>query len=269
MENPPQSDSVFDDAQPEPKPEAKKAPKRSPRQAINLVLNILTLLLLVGAVVVGGVYALIYTNPAGSYNPFPLPTMVPTLFIPSITPLPTRTNTPVIPTRTPTVSPTATVTSSLPTPTAIKSNPIGTLTTVTGTPPTPTPRTTPAYSFAIRGDLKAIDATLLDSTHGCSWMGVGGRVYDLAGGPATKIEVQLFGILDGKLLNETSLTGTALQYGPSGFEFTLGNKTVASSQKLWIRLVDQSGVPLSDRIFFDTYAECFKNLIVINFKQVK
>ena len=34
-------------------------------------------------------------------------------------------------------------------------------------------------------------------------------------------------------------------------------------------LLNQEGIPISDRIFFDTYAECNKNLIIINFKQVK
>jgi hypothetical protein len=270
MENSNQSDSFFDDnpVEPAPQPPLPKV-RRSPRKVLNQVLNCLSLLLLAGAVAVGVFYALIYTNPSSGFNPFPAPTQVATLFIPSITPLPTRTITPIPPTLTVTISATFTSTPRLPSPTAIKSNPIGTFTTVSGTPPTPGPKTPSAFAFAIQGDPKAIDATLLDSSHGCTWMGVGGRVYDLAGGPATKIEVQLFGILDSKLLNETSLTGTAIQYGPSGYEFTLGNKTIASKQRLSIQLLDQSGVPLSDKIFFDTFSECPKNLMIINFKQVR
>jgi len=267
MEYPPDIDPFSENtpAAPEPKP-------KSPRFKIpENFWNVLTLLVIVGIVGFSVFYAMIFINPTGAFNPFPLPTMVPTLFIPTITPLPTHTNTPfrLPPTNTNTVVPTATSTPIAPTPTAIQATPIGTLVLSSGTPVTPTPKVTPVYSFALQGDPKPIDATLLDGTHNCSWTGVGGRVYDLQNAPATKIEVQLFGILDGNLINETSLTGTALQYGPSGFEFTLGNKTIASTQRLWIRLVDQGGVPLSDRVFFDTYAECSKNLIVINFKQDK
>ena len=267
MEYPPNVDPFSEEPQPAPQPKPRSLKFKIPDN----VWNVLTLVVLVGIVGCGVFYAMIFVNPSGLYNPFPLPTLVPTLFIPSITPLPTYTRTLPPPTRTPTLIPTATTTpvELTSTPTAIQATPIGTLVLSSGTPVTSTVNVTPVYSFALQGDPKPIDATLLDPTHGCNWMGVGGRVYDLQNGPATKIEVELFGILDDKLLNETSLTGTALQYGPSGFEFTLGAKTIASSQRLWIRLVDQSGVPLSDRIFFDTYAECYKNLIVINFKQVK
>ncbi len=266
MEYPPDIDPFSEDKK------NNQEPKPGPILKIpDNVWNILTLLVVVGIVFFGVFYAMIFTNPTGAFNPFPLPTMVPTLFIPSITPLPTRTNTPykLPPTVTNTGVPTATITPIEPTPTAIQATPIGTLVLSTGTPGTPTTVVTSAFAFALQGDPKPIDATLLDASHGCNWMGVGGRVYDLQNAPATKIEVQLFGILNGNLLNETSLTGTAQQYGDSGYEFTLGTKTIASTQRLWIRLVDQSGVPLSDRVFFDTYAECTKNLVIINFKQVK
>jgi hypothetical protein len=265
MENPPSSELT------ENKPPAK--PKNPPKKAFkinfDLVLDGLTILLMIGAVFGIIYFMMVYTFPESNYNPFPPPTMVPTLFIPSITPLPTRAPATVAPTPTPTTAPTATNTPSEPSPTAIPATPIGTLTVVAGKTTTPTLKVTPAYSFAIQDAPKLIDAQLLDPNHGCTWMGVAGHVYDLQNGPATKIEVQLFGILDGKLLNETSLTGTAIQYGPSGYEFTLASKPIASTQRLGIRLVDQSGVPLSDRIFFDTSADCAKNLVLINFKQVK
>jgi hypothetical protein len=267
MEFPPDIDPFSEETKSTEQPK----PRSSRFKIPDNVWNVLTLLAVVGIVVFGVFYAMIFINPLGAFNPFPLPTLVPTLFIPSITPLPTYTQTPIqLPaTITNTVIPTATITPIPPTPTAIQATPIGTLALSSGTPVTPTSKVTPVYSFALQGDPKPIDATLLDAAHGCNWMGVGGRVYDLQNAPATKIEVQLFGILNGNLLNETSLTGTARTYGEAGFECTLGNKAIASTQRLWIRLVDQSGVPLSDRIFFDTFAECNKNLIVINFKQVK
>ena len=265
MENPPTSEVPQKIPQARPKPQ----PKRSFSLNFDMAFDALTILLLIGAVFGVIYFMMVFTYPESNYNPFPPPTMVPTLFIPSITPLPTRAPATLAPTPTPTLAPTATNTPFEPSPTAIPATPIGTLTVVTGKTTTPTVKVTTVYSFVIQDAPKLIDAQLLDPNHGCTWMGVAGHVYDLQNGPATKIEVKLFGILSGKLMNETSLTGTAIQYGPSGYEFTLADKPIASTQRLGIQLVDQSGIPLSDRIFFDTSADCSKNLVLINFKQVK
>ena len=265
MENPPSSDPFVENEEAKSKA---PSPQRAPTNRDSLW-NALTFLFLAGMVFSVVYILMIFNNPNASYNPFPPPTMVPTLFIPSITPLPTQAPTIPVPTSTFSVAPLVTDTPDQPTPTAIQATPIGTLTSGTISALTPTAKVTSVYSFAVQGDPKGIDATLFDPNHGCNWMGVAGRAYDLQNGPATKLEVQLFGILNGNLLNLTSLTGTSTQYGPSGFEFTLASKPVASNQRLWIRLVDQAGIPLSDRVFFDTYSDCTKNLVVINFKQVK
>jgi hypothetical protein len=58
-------------------------------------------------------------------------------------------------------------------------------------------------------------------------------------------------------------------YGPGGYEFELGEGPVASTQTLWVQLLDQAMLPLSDKIYFDTFSECDKNLILINFNQVR
>jgi hypothetical protein len=65
------------------------------------------------------------------------------------------------------------------------------------------------------------------------------------------------------------MTGWAPQYGAGGFEFTLADKLFASNDALWIQLLDQQNLPLSDRVYFDTYDDCKKNLIIIYFEQVK
>lgn len=265
MENPPSSEPFVENGESENKTPAPPRPIRD----YDRLWNALTVVFLAGMVVIVAYFLMIFNNPNASYNPFPPPTMVPTLFIPSITPLPTNAPTIPVPTSTFSVAPLVTSTPDQPTPTAIQATPIGTLSSGTIAAATPTAKVNSVYSFAVQGDPKAIDATLFDPNHGCTWMGVAGRAYDLQNGPATKLEVQLFGILNGNLLNLTSLTGTSTQYGPSGFEFTLANKPVASTQRLSIRLVDQAGIPLSDRVFFDTYSDCTKNLVVINFKQVK
>jgi hypothetical protein len=87
--------------------------------------------------------------------------------------------------------------------------------------------------------------------------------------PATGITVQLVGSLNKRYVEQTSLTGTALAYGPSGYEFTLTDVPVSSIRSLSVYLLDQAGLPLSEKVTFDTFDDCAKNLILINFKQAR
>jgi hypothetical protein len=66
-----------------------------------------------------------------------------------------------------------------------------------------------------------------------------------------------------------TLSGVALTYGRSGYEFKLADAPIASKGVLWLQLLSQAGIPLSDKIYFDTYNDCNKNLIIIDFKQVR
>jgi hypothetical protein len=81
--------------------------------------------------------------------------------------------------------------------------------------------------------------------------------------------VRLKGTYNGKTIELTTLTGGSLWYGESGYEFKLGDKAISSSSSLAIQLNDQSFLPISDRVIFDTYATCDQNLIMINFKQIR
>lgn len=102
-------------------------------------------------------------------------------------------------------------------------------------------------------------------------MGVGGQVVDLSGGPVTGLIIRLGGRLAERNLSQPllNLTGVARNYGESGYEFTLADHPIPSRGSLWLQLLDQSGFPLSDKFFFDTFDSCDKNLIIINFKQVR
>jgi hypothetical protein len=101
-------------------------------------------------------------------------------------------------------------------------------------------------------------------------MGVGGQVVDMNGAPVTGLIIRLGGDLPGIKIPDhfITLTGVAINYGRSGYEFKLADKPVASKKSLWLQLVNQAGGPLSDKLFFDTYDDCEKNLIIIDFKQV-
>jgi hypothetical protein len=114
-----------------------------------------------------------------------------------------------------------------------------------------------------------MSASVFPTNHACNWMGVAGHVVDMQDRPATGITVQLVGSLNKRYVEQTSLTGTALAYGPSGYEFTLTDVPVSSIRSLSVYLLDQAGLPLSEKVTFDTFDDCAKNLVLINFKQAR
>ena len=242
------------------------------RNSSGLFWNILTILVLLAAVIIGLYFLTIFTNPQMALNPWPPPTDVPVLVVegptdtPTVTPTPRivlpATWTPVptdIPTDTPTTTPTSTETP----------------TQTPGITPSPTPTTGPSptapkYTFVLQtGSPLAIqNITHLDL--GCNWMGVAGQAFSLNQAPVVGLFIQLGGTLEGQPIEtKLSMTGTAPEYGKGGFEFFISDKPVDSTKTLWVQLLDQANLPLSDKVTFNTFASCEKNLILINFKQVK
>ena len=241
-----------------------EAPPRR-RSAGGMVFNILTIVFLLSALCVAVAALMIFINPNSGFNPFPpatkpvlieLPTETPTIrsvlpstWTPAPTEEPTITNTPrpsatLWPSSTPYILPTQK----------------GKATVTPG-----------GMSFIVKsGTIKAIP-NLFHPDAGCNWMGVGGQAYDLSGAAIQQgLIVQLGGTLEGKVVEtQTTLTTLAPQYGPGGYEFTILDHTVASSGTMWVQLLDQAALPLSDKIYFDTYTDCEKNLIIIYFSQVK
>ena len=236
-----------------------------PTDKKNVVWNILTIFGILGIGIMIGLIGFIFTNPNSEVNPFPPPTMPVVIALPTSTPTPIK----LPPTWTPVVSDT-------PEPAAASATP--TLKLLLATPesdtdmqgsPTPTEAVGSTYPFVLQSDPAAIEAAVLHPDRGCDWMGVGGQVLGLQGQPIPGITVQLSGSLDGKVINLTSLTGTVLQFGDAGYEFKISDLPQQTNGVFWLRLVDQANLPLSGRIYFDTYAECGKNLVVVNFKQVR
>jgi hypothetical protein len=103
---------------------------------------------------------------------------------------------------------------------------------------------------------------------GCNWMGVGGQLFGLDGWPLQHMLVEISGQLAGQQVSALALTGSATQWGPGGYEFTLGNAPVASTRSLWVQVHDLDNRTLSDRIFFDTFTDCDRNATLINMVQV-
>jgi hypothetical protein len=228
------------------------------------------LTLLVLALVIAACYLVIFLNPQFGLNPFPpnsnaqaLATFAPTLTPqPTYTPRPTSTNTPT-PTNTPrpTRTPTNTAT---PRPTLNL--------TITGTPRnflatrTPTPTATPTVGptkspFNYTAEVLYQRAQL----YGSNWSGIAGLIFGLDLKHQPGIGIKAWG--DEPLGPEGQLlpSGTATQYGPSGFEFTLGDKPV--SGKYNVQLLDSNGAPISPIVEIELKGDPRANLAYVIFRQ--
>lgn len=226
----------------------------------DLLWNLLSFLMIAAIIGAGVIFITIFSNPNSAMNPFPPFTMPEAIVLP--------TSRPTFP-----ATWTATVAPSTPTP----APPTADVPVVSATPaevgtPSPTETQQPptgAYAFGLQTDPASISSVIYRPEWGCEWMGLAGNAVDLQNSPVKGIRVQVGGYLGAAKIDLLSLTGTALQYGQAGYEFTLAEKPVASTGRLWVQLLDQSDLPLSDKIYFDTFSGCDQNLIIINFKQVR
>lgn len=233
---------------------------------LDLILNVLTGLILLVTIAIISLQITIFLNPNVIFNPFPpyklpeaLVIQYPTqgtiqeVFVPSLTPVP-------ILQPTETIAPTIT-----PTEIFIDGTPVAEETPLD---PTETPFSG-YFAFALQNDINAIESSLIRPNYGCDWVGVAGQVFDLQGRPVVGVRVWLRGTYDNNRINLYSLTMESSPYGPSGFEFRLGDEPLNTKGQLSIQLLDQAGIPISERIYFDTFEDCQKNLILINFKQIR
>jgi hypothetical protein len=220
--------------------------------------DMLTILVLIVTLCLGGYFLMIFLNPQSALNPFqpgPPPFAVATF---TITPIQLEA------TWTPTVS-NATATETLrPTFTAFP-----TITPFSLVPPTKTPKPTSTPKAPFSATTNAIESIIIPHLvdQGCSWQGIGGTVDDTNSSPIIGMVVRVVGTLNGKTVNLTTVSGVSPDYGKSGFEFVLGTVPVASNDTLYLQLLDQAGLPLSDNVYIDTFTDCKKNLVLVRFKK--
>ena len=142
--------------------------------------------------------------------------------------------------------------------------------TLTATPvktATPVDTATPMpYTLQVEAPVYIKNFVHIDA--GCDWLGVAGQVFDANGDPVLNLVLVAAGTLNGKTINLTAVTGIpeADVYGPGGYEIQLAGEALASSQSLNIQVFDLQGNALSEAYVFDTYADCTRNLAIINFK---
>lgn len=131
---------------------------------------------------------------------------------------------------------------------------------------TPKPTSTPKAPFTAIS-ISQQDSTLIHPDLACNWAGIGGTVVDANNSPVIGMVVVLRGSLDGKLIEQPTVSGINKEYGPSGFEFKLGDAPIATNKTLYIQLLDQGNIPLSDKIYVSTSADCGKNLVLVRLKK--
>lgn len=240
-----------------------RAKRRARQRKRELFWNLMTGIVVIATVGLVGYFLVLFSNPQVPMNPFPPPTM------PVLAVLPESTATP------PSLPPTWTSTPRLtetPRPT-VTPKPIEPTTTATATeapPPTATVVENGDYPYEMEGAPVAMANTVFHPGDSCDWQGVAGRVVDLQGKPVVGVLIRLTGYFDGRTIDMNTLTGgAAAWYGESGYEFILGYKPLDSNGTLAVQLVDQALMPISGRVIFNTYTDCSKNLILINFKQVR
>lgn len=246
------------------------------------LLNVLTSVLLGLTVLLGLGYVVVLFNPSAPFNPLPPPTgpggvpagaaqAAPFATAPlavSAGAVAARSPTPASSTARPTATetPLPRATASL-TPTIMKigsKTPVATLVVIvpSGPPPTPTWTRSP-FKFTIQGDAPIAIENVFNPA-GCAWTGIGGQAFDLKGQPT------LLGYvvhLEGGEFDENSLTGTQPQYGPDGYEFKLADAPKKTTGLYRIQLRDPQNIPVSDWVTVNTFAECSKNVLIVNFLQ--
>jgi hypothetical protein len=238
----------------------------SKSKIVDLILNIFTGLIIVLIVTIIALQVTIYLNPKVAFNPFPPYDLPEALVLENPTQASVTLDIKSTATSELEFEPTETL---MPTATEQVNYSNGTpVPEITPVEPTETPFSG-YYAFVLQNDINAIESTLFKPNFGCNWIGVAGQVFDLQSRPVMGVRVWLRGTYNGKRVDLLSLTLESSPYGPSGFEFTLGDAPLNSSGQLSIQLLDQANIPISDRVYFDTFEDCQKNLIIINFKQIR
>jgi hypothetical protein len=97
--------------------------------------------------------------------------------------------------------------------------------------------------------------------------GCRGSVLDANNSDIVGMVVRIVGTYNGKSINMTTVSGVNPDYGRSGFEFLLSTTPVSSRDQLYLQLLDQTGTPLSDNVYLDTFNDCDKNLVLVRFKK--
>ena len=221
------------------------------------VLKFGTLVFLVSTILLLVFFVFTFLYPDNPFNPFP----------------PVENNSPVsqaateiLPSHTPILFPTstATITPNFPTSTATQLP-----------PPTEAVITILAPTLPPLGSLHftAQTGTPVYTAHpnGCDGIYLAGNVIDSEGNPLAGLLVIAAGSLgDAALEAEPSLSGLHPEFSPSGWQIKISDTLLDSSEKVYVALYSlDSADPVSDLVYVNTYNDCDRNMIMVNFVQEK
>lgn len=132
---------------------------------------------------------------------------------------------------------------------------------------TSTPVNTPV-PFALQADSPVYIQNFVHTEAGCDWLGIAGQVFGEDDSPQINLVLVVQGTLGQTSIDMTGVTGVpeAHVYGPGGYEIILADMPVETDQMLAIQVFDLNGIAQSEPVVFDTYADCDKNLVIINFQ---
>lgn len=235
-------------------PKDKKPKKRKKPSSGGGFYNFLAFLFLAATIGVIALVILLVNNPWVAFNPFqpPIPQPSVTLF-----PSPASGG----PDSTPTRIPTALSSAATRTPTLPPSS-----TGLTLVPTGPNPLTT--YPFTVQNEA----VTYTRYSGGCNGLYLVGQVFNLQGEPL--VCGQLGASLPcrpvavkGENFSTIVFTGSAQQWGPSGYEVYLNSRPIEAEFK--VQLLETTGAALSEVITVKTLASCEQNMAVVNFIQIR
>jgi hypothetical protein len=121
--------------------------------------------------------------------------------------------------------------------------------------------------YIIQGDTPVNLPNFVQPAAGCDWNGIGGQVFDLDGAPITGVVVRANGNIDHNTVTLYALSGSAAQFGPAGYLFTLADHSVISGT-VTLELLDINGAPRADPLVVHTINDCQKNLTIVNWREI-
>src|SRR6185436_2519965 len=165
--------------------------------------DILSIVMLVLTACLAAYFLYIFIDPTSSFNILPPGG--------GAQQVPTGTATPIQLAATWTASPTLELTpSDTPRPTF---TPFFTNTPFSLVPPTKTPKPTSTPKAPFSATTQTVESTVIHPDLACNWAGIGGTVVDVNGSHVVGTVVVLRGTLDGKTMEQQTVTGINKEYG--------------------------------------------------------
>jgi hypothetical protein len=236
-------------------------PERKPGK---LLLRLGTIYFLISTLALAAFFVIVFLDPNSSLNPFPPPT-------PTATP---ETQSQALDDTAGSVAESAVPPAETATPTLDSEDETAMPTVTTAPYPTPTDviLATPISSETPEASLffsaQEGSPSYLPYSGGCDGLYVAGNVIDIDNNPVMLMTIRAAGTLGDQTIDLEALSGSDPDYTASGWEIKLSDTLVDTSGTLSVALYAQgSRAPVSDIIFFDTFNDCSKNLVVVNYVQ--